>query len=65
VYLPAGGQTKLDLSAASGAFTVAWFNPRSGGALQAAAPVNGGASVSLSAPSTDDWLAVVRRRPNR
>jgi hypothetical protein len=65
VYLPTGGETKLDLSAASGAFTVAWFNPRAGGALQAGAHVNGGASVALSAPATDDWLAVVRRSPNR
>lgn len=63
VYLPKGGATALDLNAAPGAFTVAWFNPREGGPLSATTPLTGGASVTLTAPSTDDWLAVVRRRP--
>ena len=61
VYLPTGGPTELDLSAAAGTFTVAWFNPRTGGALQAANSVTGGTKVSLTAPTTDDWLAIVRR----
>ncbi len=32
-YLPKGGTTTLDLSAASGDFTVSWFKPRDGGPL--------------------------------
>jgi len=62
VYLPKGGEAKLDLTAATGDFTLAWFNPREGGALQpAATALRGGAPVTLTAPSADDWLAVVRR----
>jgi hypothetical protein len=60
VYLPKGGTAELDLSAASGEFSVAWFNPRSGGNLQAGPRVRG-PKASLVAPSSDDWLAVVRR----
>ena len=60
VYLPKGGSAELDLSAASGEFSVAWFNPRSGGNLQPGPHVRG-PKASLAAPSTDDWLAVVRK----
>jgi hypothetical protein len=56
----------LDLSRATGAFTVAWFDPRNGGALKTGnvRTVNGGANVPLGAPpesSNEDWLVVVRR----
>ena len=61
VYLPHGGDATLDLSAAAGKFSVAWFDPRRGGELQAAGDVLGGENVTLHAPTTDDdWLAVVR-----
>jgi hypothetical protein len=62
VYLAEGGTRDLDLAAAKGTFTVSWFNPRSGGALQRAPEVRSGGKVALTAPSTDDWLAVVRRK---
>jgi hypothetical protein len=62
VYLPEGGSTGLDLSKAPGTFTLAWFNPREGGALRSDSTVDGGRRVPLTAPSADDWLAVVRRR---
>ena len=62
VYLPKGGTTTLDLTAAPGAFTVSWFNPRDGGALSSATPATGGDKLPLAAPSTDDWLAVIRRK---
>ena len=61
VYLPSGGTTQLDLAAATGEFAVAWLNPREGGTLKRGAKVRGGAKATLTAPSTDDWLAVVRR----
>lgn len=56
----------LNLSAASGQFSVNWFDPRAGGALKkgAVTSVRGGGSVSLGAPpdaATEDWLLVVRR----
>ena len=68
VYLPEGGTTWLDLSAAKGQFDVRWFNPREGGALASGtvATVAGGKRVELGrAPSepTEDWLVVVRRLP--
>ncbi|MCX7887269.1 MAG: DUF5060 domain-containing protein [Verrucomicrobiae bacterium] len=66
VYLPNGGSARLDLSATTGKFTVKWFNPRTGGALQdgSVRSVNGGATVSLGQPPSDpteDWLILLRR----
>jgi hypothetical protein len=61
VYLPNGGQASLDLAGAKGVFTLSWFNPRTGGALQAGGSIKAGAAVSLAAPDTNDWLAVIRR----
>ena len=65
VYLPTGGTSELDLSAAKGAFSVKWFNPRTGGALRdgSVKSVTGGGKVALGNPPADaaeDWLAVVR-----
>lgn len=65
VYLPSGGTSELDLSAARGAFQVRWFNPRTGGALAtgSVATVTGGGKVSLGLPPAapgEDWLVVVR-----
>ncbi|MEO8425848.1 MAG: putative collagen-binding domain-containing protein [Verrucomicrobiota bacterium] len=66
VYLPKGGTSELDLSGTSGSFTVQWFNPRTGGALQRGnvTSVTGGAGRELGrAPSEpgEDWLVVVRK----
>ena len=54
----------LDLSGVSGEFTVRWFDPRNGGALQngTVTSVIGGGSVSLgSAPNStgSDWAVLV------
>ena len=65
VYLPTGGSAELDLGSvpATTSFTVAWFNPRDGGALQRAGETRGGAKSALRAPdATNDWLAVVRKK---
>jgi hypothetical protein len=61
VYLPRGGRADLDLGATRGEFNLAWYNPRAGGALLPAGKVPGGGTRTLTAPSTDDWLALVRR----
>lgn len=68
VYLPTGGSCELDLGdpAAGGAFSVRWYNPRTGGALQTGsiATVTGGGRVALGRPPadpTEDWLVLVRR----
>ena len=66
VYLPNGGPIEIDLVGANGRFTVQWFNPRRGGALQQAevTSVTSGALRELGrAPSEpgEDWLVVVRK----
>ena len=63
VYLPNGGSTDLDLTAAKRTFTVQWFNPRNGGPLLATGnALSGGSKSTLTAPDTNDWLAVIRRK---
>jgi hypothetical protein len=66
VYLPDGGSTSLDLSGSTGTFTVAWFNPRTGGDLieGAVGRVDGGGPVMIGPPPMDpekDWALVIRR----
>ncbi len=66
VYLPDGGSATLDLTGLSGAYSVRWFNPRVGGALQLGSVkrLRAGKRVDLGTPPAsgqDDWLAVVRR----
>ena len=62
VYLPAGGRSELDLKAAQGRYRLSWFNPREGGALQNhPTPLPAGGTVSLTAPDSNDWLAILRR----
>lgn len=71
VYLPKGGTAELNLAETEGRYSVQWFNPREGGALQAGSvkQVTGGAAAMLGAPPGDpesDWLAVVKRiEPSR
>ncbi len=67
LYLPAGGAASRDLTGVGGNFSIRWFNPRAGGALQKGALVSvrgGASSVDLGAPPespSEDWLVVVRR----
>jgi hypothetical protein len=66
VYLPTGGTCDLDLTATTGAYTVKWFNPRSGGELASGSvrTFQGGGISSLGRPPadpTEDWLIIVRR----
>jgi hypothetical protein len=66
VFLPNGGSTQLDLTGVNSTFSVKWFNPREGGALQESAikSVKGGAKVALGRPpaaAQEDWLVVVRK----
>lgn len=66
VYLPEGGTTQLDLTAADGSFTVRWYNPRSGGQLQLGTVehVSGGDQVNLGQPPADaaeDWVVLLRK----
>ncbi len=66
IYLPSGGTTTLNLSAATGQFVVKWFDPRNGGDLLdgSVATVNGGGTVSVGNPpnnSSQDWAVLVCR----
>ncbi len=68
VYLPRGGTAELDLSGATGPFTVSWLDPRKRGPLQKGSvkEVPGGGKAGIGTPPadpTEDWLAVVRKRP--
>ncbi len=65
VYLPDGGSPSIDLSG-SGDYDVRWYNPRSGGSLQAGSVIEvvAGDSVSLGNPPNDignEWVVFVRR----
>jgi hypothetical protein len=62
VHLPSGGSATLNLSGASGSFSVKWFNPRTGTTVNRS-DVNGGGTVSLGSPpdSTSlDWVVLLR-----
>ena len=62
VQLHGGGSASLNLSAASGTFTVKWFNPRTG-AVASGPTLNGGGTANLGSPpdtGTQDWIALVR-----
>lgn len=66
VHLPNGGSAELDIATARGQFSVKWFNPRAGGALQdgSVKSAGGGSHVSLGEPPcdpTEDWLIIVRK----
>jgi hypothetical protein len=65
VYLPQGGTTQLTLPD-SKTYTVRWFDPRNGGALQTGSvlTITGPGPAGLGTPpssSTEDWVALVRR----
>lgn len=64
VYLPPGRSATIDLSDASGKFSVHWFNPRIGGELISGGvkEIAGGSPVPLGpAPDPQDWVVLVRR----
>ena len=63
IYLPRGGTTDVKLP--PGTFTVHWYNPRRGGALQSGSvrQLTGGAK-SIGKPPADtnkDWVVLVKR----
>ncbi len=66
IYLPKGGTSQLDLSGATGKFSVQWFNPRAGGELAGGSvkSVSAGGTVDIGNPPSDpdaDWLAIIRK----
>lgn len=61
VYLPDGGEVTVDLSAASGAFSVEWMHPY-GGTITRAPGVTGGSVLTLSASFEGDAVLHIRRK---
>jgi hypothetical protein len=58
VYLPSSREVTVDLSAASGALRVVWFNPVDGATLTGG-PTTGGASRTFSAPFSNDAVLYI------
>jgi Domain of unknown function (DUF5060)/Putative collagen-binding domain of a collagenase len=61
IYLPNGGATTIDLTRESEEFKLRWFNPRDGEWHKSTAKLQGGAEATISAPDSDDWLAVIKK----
>jgi len=59
VYLPTGGSTTIDLSAATGTLSVEWYNPRTG-TYRGQTTVQGGASRTFTAPDSKDWVLHIK-----
>ena len=63
VQLHGGGTHTLNLTAASGTYSVKWFNPRTGGAVIDGGTLQGGGIRSLGSPpnsTTQDWIVLVK-----
>jgi hypothetical protein len=58
LYLPAGGDVRLDTRPLAAGLAATWIDPRSGGET-AAGPVPQG-TVTLTAPDGEDWVLVLR-----
>ncbi|MEO0794388.1 MAG: DUF5060 domain-containing protein [Verrucomicrobiota bacterium] len=62
IFLPTGGTKNLNLNNITGAFTVKWYNPRTGGALINGSSITGGASRTIGPPpsqSSQDWVVLI------
>ncbi len=65
IYLPQGGTTEVDLGSVPGEFSVQWYNPRTGGALQqgTVTVISAPAGKSIGNPPSEsdkDWIALVK-----
>ncbi|MCZ6673424.1 MAG: hypothetical protein O7C75_10865, partial [Verrucomicrobia bacterium] len=58
VYLPTGGRVTVNLSAASGPFSVEWFNPRTGRVMDGRI-ITGGGNRSFTAPFIGDAVLYI------
>ncbi|MFY0652798.1 MAG: DUF5060 domain-containing protein [Cyclobacteriaceae bacterium] len=64
VFIKKGGETTLDLSAASGDFNIQWFNPRNGEFHKRTKSLKAGVKVDLEAPKDKekDWVALLKKK---
>ncbi len=67
IQLPNASSTgTFDLSGASGAFTLRWYNPRTGNFEGEPTTINGGGNVSLGTPPSspgEDWVILISYIP--
>jgi len=66
LYFPFGGTANLDLTGASGTFTVQWYNPRTGGELQSSktTTLTAGGVVAIGEAPEDpqsDWAVLIKQ----
>lgn len=66
IYMPQFAPITLDLSAATGVYSVLWFDPVNGGALQQGTipNINSGALADIGSPpngSTGDWAVLINK----
>ncbi len=66
IYLPGAGTAQLDLTGQSGNYSIQWYNPREGGALQNAdrTILVGGSKQEIGSPPADadrDWVALIKK----
>jgi hypothetical protein len=67
IYLPKGGISQLDLTGNPGSYRVQWYNPRTGGTLQAGSirGIEGGQKSSIGLPPdqpNEDWVALISKQ---
>ena len=65
IYLPNGGTTSLNLGNSQAAFTIQWYNPRTGGELQTGTinRITGPGLVAIGQPPKDinkDWTSLIK-----
>ncbi|WP_394749306.1 Ig-like domain-containing protein [Spongiimicrobium salis] len=66
IYLPNGGSTNLNLSAANGTYRVRWFDPRNGGSLRtgSVSEIGAGGNRNIGTPpnnSAQDWVVLIEK----
>jgi hypothetical protein len=61
IYLPDGGEVKVDLTKASGKFNVEWFIPALNKTIAAPHIVNGGKKISLEPPVSLDAVLYLQK----
>lgn len=65
IYLPKVLDTKINLTDNPGRFSVKWYNPREGGALQKGSlkKLKGGQEVSIGSPpdTEKDWVCLIQK----
>jgi hypothetical protein len=64
IYIPEGGQTRIDLTGYEGEFDINWFNPRKGGEMElgSVTRIPGGMVSDIGFPPSDpekDWVALI------